>query len=139
MLLSASCDSAEVLESVGRGPPVAHPVVGQTEEFNHFGHIRRPFDKGVKDAASLSEALIFEGACCLPESGGGTPTRAVAQDTTQHRVRVRQSERRPGQGLPIVSLRGSTVPDDLSTTRNGLDCFRLKPVGMFPGWQGWAG
>ena len=139
MLLSASCDSAEVLESGGRGPPVPHPVVGQTEEFNHFGHIRRPFDKGVKDAAGLSKALIFEGACCLPESGGGTPTRAGAQDTTQHRVRVRQSERRPGQGLPIVRLRGSTVPDDLSTTRNGLDCFRLKPVGMFPGWQGWAG
>ena len=138
MLLGASCDPAEVLESVGRGPPVAHPVVGQTEEFNHFGHIRRPFDKEVKDAAGLSKALIFEGACRLPESGRGTPTRAVAQDTEQHRVRVRQSERRPGQGLPIVRLRGSTVPDNLPTTRDGLDGFRVKPVGMFPDWQGWA-
>ena len=138
MLLGASCDPAEVLESVGRGPPVAHPVVGQTEEFNHFGHMRRPFDKGVKDAAGLSKALIFEGACRLPESGRGTPTRAVAQDTKQHRVRVRQSERRPGQGLPIVRLRGSTVPDNLPTTRDGLDGFRVKPVGMFPDWQGWA-
>ena len=116
MLLGASCDPAEVLESVGRGPPMAHPVVGQTEEFNHFRHIRRPFDKEVKDAASLSKALIFEGACRLPESGRGTPTRSVAQDMTQHRVRVRQSERRPRQGLPIVSLRGPTVPDDLPTT-----------------------
>ena len=138
MLLGASCDPAEVLESVGRGPPVAHPVVGQTEEFNHFGHMRRPFDKGVKDAAGLSKALIFEGACRLPESGRGTPTRAVAQDTTQYRVRVRRSERRPGQGLPIVSLRGATVPDNLPTTRDGLDGFRVKPVGMFPDWQGWA-
>ena len=116
MLLGASCDPAEVLKSVSRGPPVAHPVVGQTEEFNHFGHMRRPFDKGVKDAAGLSKALIFEGACRLPESGRGTPTRSVAQDMTQHRVRVRQSERRPRQGLPIVSLRGPTVPDDLPTT-----------------------
>ena len=138
MLLSASSELAEVLESVGRGPPVAHPVVGQTEEFNHFGHMRCPFDNGVKDASGLAKTLIFEGACRLPESGRGTPTRSVAQDTTQHRVRVRQPERRPGQGLPIVSLRGSTVPDNLPTTRDGLNSFRAKPVGMFPGWRGWA-
>jgi len=138
MLLSASSELAEVLESVGRGPPVAHPVVGQTEEFNHLGHMRRPFDKGVKDAAGLSKALIFKGACCLPESGRGTPTRSVAQDTTQHGVRVGQSERCPGQGLPIVGLRWSTVPDDLPTTRDGLNGFRLKPIGMFPNCRGWA-
>ena len=138
MLLGASCDPAEVLESVGRGPPVPHPVVGQTEEFNHFGHIRRTFDKEVKDAASLSKALIFKGVCRLLESGRGTPTRTVAQDTTQHRVRVGQSERHPRQGLPIVSLRGSTVPDGLPTTRDSLDSFRVKPVGMFPGWRDWA-
>jgi hypothetical protein len=89
MLLGASCDPAEVLESVGRGPPVPHPVVGQTEEFNHFGHVRHPFDKGVKDAAGLSKALIFKGVCRIPKSGRGTPSRSVAQDTTQHRVRVR--------------------------------------------------
>ena len=138
MLLSASCDAAEVLESVGRGPPVPHPIVGQTEEFNHFGHIRRTFDKEVKDAASLSKTLIFKGVCRLLQSGRGTPTRSIAQDTTQHRVRVGQSERHPRQGLPIVSLRGSTVPDGLPTTRDGLDSFRMKPVGMFPGWRGWA-
>jgi len=99
MLFGAASQVAEHFKALDRCPPMTHPVIDETKEFNHFGNPRHSLVQLVQDPSGIVKALLNEGPGCLVQSTRGPTASPIPQGSAKLRVGLRKASRNLRKGL----------------------------------------